>query len=263
VWGGQFTANTMSTAFEVMGISPMDFNSVPATDPKKEKLCFESGKLIMNLLKKNIKPSQIVTKKSIENAIRSVAMTGGSTNAVLHLLALAHEMKIKLSIDDFDRISKKTPTLGDLKPGGRFTAPDMYRAGGIRLVTKRLLDAGILHKECLTVTGKTIAQEARLAKEKKGQQVVRTLKNPLKPTGGLVILKGNLAPEGSVVKVAGGDMKYHRGPARVFECEEDAFDAVKKRKIKPGDIVVIRYEGPSGGPGMRQMLGVTAAIVGD
>jgi dihydroxy-acid dehydratase len=261
--GGQFTANTMSTAFEIMGISPMDTNAVPAMDAKKDEVCFEAGKLIIELLKKDITPKKIITKKSIENAIRSVAMTGGSTNAVLHLLAIAHEMGIKLSIDHFDRLSRGTPLLGDLKPSGRFVASDLYEAGGIRLVAKRLLEAKILHRQCLTVTGKTIGEEALKAVEASGQEVMRPIGNPRQSTGGLVILKGNLAPEGSVLKVAGEKRFFHQGPARVFDSEEAAFEAVKSQKIKPGDVVVIRYEGPSGGPGMREMLGVTAALVGE
>ena len=261
--GGQFTANTMSTAFEILGISPMGANGVPAMVREKDKVAFEAGKLVMALLKKNIRPKDIITRKSLENAIAAVAMTGGSTNAVLHLLAIAHEAGIPLSIDDFDRISSKTPLLADLKPGGRFVANDMYRAGGIPLIATRLLEAGLLHKEEVTVTGRTIAEEAKKTKETKGQEVVRSLSNPLKPTGGLVILKGNLAPEGCVVKLAGHQRITHRGAARVFDCEEDAFTAVRKKQIKPNDVVVIRYEGPKGGPGMREMLGVTAAIVGE
>lgn len=217
----------------------------------------------MDLLKKNITPKKIITRKSIENAVAAVMMTGGSTNAVLHLLAIAHEMGVKFSIEDFDRISKKTPLLGDLKPGGRFVATDLYEAGGIRLVAKRLLDAKLLHKDCPTVSLKSIGQEAKKGIESDGQEVVRSLKNPLKSTGGMVILKGNLAPEGCVLKVAGEKRLFFQGPARVFDCEEDAFDAVKKQKIQEGDVVVIRYEGPSGGPGMREMLGVTAALVGE
>lgn len=261
--GGQFTANTMSTAFSALGISPMGMNDIPAMDPKKDEVCVECGKLVIELLKKNIKPSDIITKKSLENAIAAVCMTGGSTNSVLHLLAIAHEVGVNLSINDFDRISKKTPLLGDLKPGGRFVATDLYQAGGIRLVLKRMLDAKILNSDCLTVTIKTIGEEAKKAEETSGQKVVRPLDNPLKPTGGLVILKGNLAPEGCVLKVAGEKRLTFTGPARVFNCEEDAFKAVKNRKIKAGDVVVIRYEGPKGGPGMREMLGVTAALVGE
>ncbi|MBI1976648.1 MAG: dihydroxy-acid dehydratase [Candidatus Omnitrophica bacterium] len=261
--GGQFTANTMATAFAAMGISPMGYNDIPAMDPKKDEVCFNAGRLIMNLIRANIRPSDIITKNSIENAIASVAMTGGSTNAVLHLLAIAHETGVKLSINDFDRISRRTPLLGDLKPGGRFVATDLYEAGGVRLVMKRLLEARLLHPEEITVTGKTIGKEAAQAHEKEGQKVVRSLRQPLKPTGGLVILKGNLAPEGAVLKVAGEKRLTHRGPARVFDSEERAFEAVKKKKIQPGDVIVIRYEGPQGGPGMREMLGVTAAIVGE
>ncbi|HTL46507.1 MAG TPA: dihydroxy-acid dehydratase [Verrucomicrobiae bacterium] len=261
--GGQFTANTMASAFAILGISPVWMNEIPAMDPKKDEACVETGRLVMEVLKKDLKPSQIITKKSIENAIAAVAMTGGSTNAVLHLLALAHEMGMKLAIEDFDRISSKTPLCGDLKPGGRFVASDLYEAGGYRLLAKRLLDAKLLHKDCLTVTGRTIGEEALDAMEIKGQEVLRPLSNPLKPTGGLVILKGNLAPEGCVLKVAGEDRQTFEGPAKVFNCEEDAFEAVKARKIKEGDVVVIRYEGPKGGPGMREMLAVTAALVGE
>ncbi|OGW86386.1 MAG: dihydroxy-acid dehydratase [Omnitrophica bacterium RIFCSPHIGHO2_02_FULL_46_11] len=261
--GGQFTANTMATAFAALGISPMGMNDIPAMDSKKDEACIEAGKLVMELLKKDIRPSSIITRESLENAIAAVCMTGGSTNSVLHLLAIAHEMGIKLSIDDFDKISAKTPLLGDLKPGGRFVATDLYEAGGVRLLMKRLLDSKILRADAMTATGKTIGEEARSAKETAGQKVIRSLNDPLKPTGGLVILKGNLAPEGCVLKVAGEKRLTFKGPARVFNCEEDAFDAVKNRKIKSGDVVVIRYEGPKGGPGMREMLGVTAAIVGE
>ncbi len=261
--GGQFTANTMSTAFALMGISPIWMNEIPAMDPKKDEACLEAGKLVIELLKKDLRPSKIITKKSIENAIAVVAMTGGSTNAVLHLLALAHETGIKLSIGDFDRISSRTPLLGDLKPGGRFVASDLYEAGGFRLVAKRLYDAKLLHADCPTVTGRTIGEESEDAMETKEQEVLRSLKNPLKPTGGLVILKGNLAPEGCVLKIAGEDRLTFEGPAKVFDSEDAAFEAVKTRKIKAGDVVVIRYEGPKGGPGMREMLAVTAALVGE
>ena len=261
--GGQFTANTMSTAFAVMGISPMGTNEIPAMDPKKDQACYDAGRLVIELLKKNLRPSDIITKKSIQNAIASVCLTGGSTNAVLHLMALAKEAGIALKIEEFDKISKKTPLLGDLKPGGRFVANDTYRAGGFRLVSKRLLDAGLLNADCITVSGKTIGEEAKVAKEFAGQQVIRPLDNPIKPTGGLVILKGNLSPEGCVIKVAGHKRTFHEGPARVFNCEEDAFKAVKDQKIKKGDVLVIRYEGPRGGPGMREMLAVTAAISGE
>jgi dihydroxy-acid dehydratase len=261
--GGQFTANTMSTAFSAMGISPMGTNDIPAMDPRKDAACYEAGKLVMELLKRDIRPSKIITRNSIENAIASVCMTGGSTNSVLHLLAIAHEVGIPLSIDDFDRISEKTPLLGDLKPGGRFVATDLDRAGGVRVVLRRMLDAKVLHPDEITVTTRTISAELKETKETPKQEVVRPLSSPLKPTGGLVILKGNLAPEGCVLKVAGEKRLSHVGTARVFDCEEDAFNAVKEQKIKSGDVVVIRYEGPKGGPGMREMLGVTAAIVGE
>ena len=260
--GGQFTANTMAIAFEFLGISPMGRNGVPAMDQRKDDVAFECGKLVMDLLKKDIRPKQIITRRSIENAIAAVATTGGSTNAVLHLLAVAREMGVRLTIDDFDKINRKVPLLADLKPGGRFTAADLYAAGGTTLVAKRLIDAKILHPDQVTVTGRTIGEEAKAATEKPDQQVLRPLSNPIKPTGGLVILKGNLAPEGCVVKVAGHSILHFSGPAKVYEREEDAFKAVQAGKIKAGDVVVIRYEGPSGGPGMREMLGVTAAIVG-
>lgn len=260
--GGQFTANTMAIAFEFLGISPMGRNGVPAMDQRKDVVAFECGKMVMDLLKRDIRPRQIITRKSLENAIAAVATTGGSTNAVLHLLAIAREANIKLSIDDFDKINRKVPLLADLKPGGRFTASDLFAAGGTTLVAKRLLDAGILHSGQPTVTGRTIGEEARDAKETSSQQVLRPLSNPIKQTGGLVILRGNLAPEGCVVKVAGHSIMKFRGPAKVYDREEDAFVAVQSRQIKAGDVVVIRYEGPSGGPGMREMLGVTAAIVG-
>ena len=260
--GGQFTANTMAIAFEFLGISPMGRNGVPAMDGRKDDVAFECGKMVMELVKQNLRPRQIITRKSLENAIAAVATTGGSTNAVLHLLAIARESGIKLSIDDFDKINRKVPLLADLKPGGRFAAADLYAAGGTTLVAKRLLDAGLLHGNQPTVTGRTIGEEASNARETPGQRVLRPLAHPIKPTGGLVILKGNLAPEGCVVKVAGHSMTKFQGPAKVFDREEDAFVAVKAGQIKPGDVVVIRYEGPSGGPGMREMLGVTAAIVG-
>ena len=260
--GGQFTANTMAIAFEFLGISPMGRNGVPAMDGRKDDVAFECGKMVMELVKQDLRPRQLITRKSLENAIAAVATTGGSTNAVLHLLAIARESGIKLSIDDFDRINRKVPLLADLKPGGRFAAADLYAAGGTTLVAKRLLDAGLLHGNQLTVTGRTIGEEASQAREASGQQVLRPLTHPIKPTGGLVILKGNLAPQGCVVKVAGHSMTKFQGPAKVYDQEEDAFVAVKAGQIKPGDVVVIRYEGPSGGPGMREMLGVTAAIVG-
>jgi dihydroxy-acid dehydratase len=260
--GGQFTANTMSTVMEFLGISPMGSNGIPATAPEKDEAAFQAGRLIMDMLRKDLKPSQILTRKAIENAIVAVAATGGSTNAVLHLLAIAHEAGVELSIDDFDAISRRTPLIADLKPGGRFVANDLHRAGGIQLVAKRLLEGGLIHGGALTVGGTTLAEAAETAQETPSQEVVRPLSNPLKPTGGLVILKGNLAPEGSVVKVAGHERMIHKGPARVFDREEDAFRAVQKGRIQPNDVVVIRYEGPRGGPGMREMLGVTAALVG-
>ncbi|HKR78789.1 MAG TPA: dihydroxy-acid dehydratase [Nitrospira sp.] len=260
--GGQFTANTMAIAFEFLGMSPMGRNGVPAMDKRKDDVAFECGKMIMELLKKDLRPRQIITRKSLENAIAAVATTGGSTNAVLHFLAVAYEAGIKLSIDDFDRINRKVPLLADLKPGGRFAAADLYAAGGTTLVARRLLEAGLLHANQPTVTGRTIGEEAKEAVETPGQQVLRPLTNPIKATGGLVILKGNLAPDGCVVKVAGHSMMHFRGPAKVYDREEDAFVAVKAGQIKAGDVIVIRYEGPSGGPGMREMLGVTAAIVG-
>jgi dihydroxy-acid dehydratase len=260
--GGQFTANTMSTVMELLGISPMGSNGIPATVAEKEEASFNAGKLIMDVLRRDLRPSQIITRKAVENAIAAVAATGGSTNAVLHLLAIAREAGVELTIDDFDRISRRTPLIADLKPGGRFVAQDLYQAGGIQLVAKRLVDAGLVHADPITVSGKSIGEAAQAAKETPGQEVVRAVANPLKPTGGLVILKGNLAPEGCVVKVAGHERMIHKGPARVFDREEDAFQAVQKGRIRPNDVVVIRYEGPKGGPGMREMLGVTAAIVG-
>jgi dihydroxy-acid dehydratase len=261
--GGQFTANTMATAFEVMGISPMGSAMVPAMDGQKDEVCFEAGRLVMDVLARGQRPSEVITKGSLENAIAAIATTGGSTNGVLHLLAVAREAGVDLRLEDFDRISSRTPLLADLKPGGRFVAADLYKAGGVALVAKRLLDAGILNPDEMTVTGRTIGEEAGDARETSGQEVVRPLDDPLKETGGLVILRGNLAPEGCVVKVAGYERLEHRGPARVFECEEDAMAAVTARKITEGDVVVIRNEGPSGGPGMREMLAVTAALVGE
>jgi len=260
--GGQFTANTMSTVMEFLGISPMGSNGIPATVEEKQAAAFNAGKLVMDILRRDLRPSQIITRKAIENAIAAVAATGGSTNAVLHLLAIAREAGVDLNIDDFDRISERTPLIADLKPGGRFVANDLYQAGGIQLVAKRLIDGGFIHGDALTVTGETIGAASQITKETPGQEVVRPLSHPLKPTGGLVILKGNLTPEGCVVKVAGHERMIHRGPARVFDREEDAFQAVQKGQIQPNDVVVIRYEGPKGGPGMREMLGVTAALVG-
>jgi dihydroxy-acid dehydratase len=260
--GGQFTANTMSTVMEFLGISPMGSNGIPATAAEKEEAAFNAGKLVMEALRRDLRPCQIITRKAVENAIAAVAATGGSTNAVLHLLAIAREARVELNINDFDVISSRTPLIADLKPGGRFVANDLYKAGGIQLVAKRLIDAGLIYGDTLTVTGSTLAAVAQIAQETAGQEVVRPLSKPLKPTGGLVILKGNLAPEGCVVKVAGHERVIHKGPARVFDCEEDSFQAVQKGQIKRNDVIVIRYEGPKGGPGMREMLGVTGALVG-
>jgi dihydroxy-acid dehydratase len=260
--GGQFTANTMALVCEFLGIAPMGLSSVPATNSGKAQAGKRAGELVLDLLRRDVTPLKLITSSAIENAITGVAATGGSTNAVLHLLAIANEAGLSLSIDDFDRISSRTPIFADLKPGGRFVATDLYAAGGTALVAKRLLEAGLLHGNCPTVTGRTLSQEAAQAKETQGQQVVRPLGNPLKPTGGLVILKGNIAPEGCVVKVAGHDVQHFSGPARVFDTEEAAFAAVENNSVKAGDVVVIRYEGPKGGPGMREMLAVTAALVG-
>jgi dihydroxy-acid dehydratase len=260
--GGQFTANTMSTVMEFIGLSPMGFNGVPATDPKKEEIAYQTGLLVMDVLKRGVRPKDILTRQAFENAIASVAATGGSTNSVLHLLALAREAGVPLSIDDFDAISSKTPLIADLKPAGRYVATDVHRAGGIQLIAKKLVEAKLLHEDQMTPSGRTIAEEARKAVETPGQDVVMQVSNPLKKTGGLVILKGNLAPEGCVAKITAHERLNHRGPARVFNCEEDAMQAVTNRSIKAGDVVVIRYEGPRGGPGMREMLGVTGALVG-
>jgi len=261
--GGQFTANTMAMAFEVMGISPLGLSMVPAEDGRKSKVAYDTGKLVIDVLKRGAKPSQIITREALENAIAAVAASGGSTNAVLHLLAVARERKVELEIDDFDHISSRTPLLCDLKPGGRFTAPDLYAAGGVPLLLKRLKQAGLLHENAQTVTGRSVGEYAEDAAETEGQKVVRPLDDPIKPTGGLAILHGNLAPDGSVVKLAGHERLQHTGPARVFESEEDAMVAVTAGKIGPGDVVVIRNEGPAGGPGMREMLAVTAALVGE
>jgi len=260
--GGQFTANTMATAYEMLGMSPMGWNDIPAVDPRKEEVAFESGKLVMELVQKGITPRRLVTRKSFENAITGVMATGGSTNAVLHLLATARDFGVKLAIDDFDRISRKTPVLADLKPWGTYTAPEMYDAGGMAVVGKRLLEAGLLHASEKTVTGRTLGEEVKAAAEPAGQQVIKPLAKALKAEGGIAILRGNLAPDGCVIKISGQKKYAHRGPARVFEREEDAFQAVKKGKIKPNDVIVIRYEGPKGGPGMREMLHVTGALQG-
>ena len=260
--GGQFTANTMATAVEMLGIAPMGSGSVPAVVEDKDQEAYRTGQIVMDMLAADRCPSQIITRKSLENAITSVAATGGSTNGVLHLLAIAHEAQVPLTLEDFHAISQRTPVLADLKPGGQFVANDLYEAGGIPFLAKRLAEAGLLHTDELTVTGRTIGEEANDATETDGQQVVRPVDAPLKPTGGFAILRGNLAPDGCVIKLAGQDKTLHRGPARIFEREEDTFAAIKGGEIKPGDVVVIRYEGPTGGPGMREMLGVTAAIVG-
>jgi dihydroxy-acid dehydratase len=250
-------------AFEMLGISPMGANGVPAMIEEKDRVAHRCGELVMDLLRRGVTARALITREAIENAIAGVVASGGSTNGVLHLLAVAREAGVPLTIDDFDVISRKTPLIVDLIPGGKYVATDLYYAGGVPLVARRLVEGGLLHENQPTVTGKTLGEEARAAKEAAGQKVVVTLDRPLKATGGLVILKGNLAPEGCVVKVAGYERLTHRGPARVFECEEDSFAAVRAGRIKPGDVVVIRYEGPKGGPGMREMLGVTAALVGE
>ncbi len=260
--GGQFTANTMSTVMEFIGLSPMGFNGVPATDPKKEEVAYQTGQLVMDVLKRGVRPKDILTRQAFENAIASVAATGGSTNSVLHLLAMAREAGVSLTIDDFDAISSRTPLIADLKPAGRYVATDVHRAGGIQLIAKKLIEGKFLHEDQMTPSGRTIGEEARKAVETPGQDVVMPVSHPLKKTGGLVILKGNIAPEGCVVKITAHERLNHRGPARVFNCEEDAMQAVTNRSIKAGDVVVIRYEGPRGGPGMREMLGVTGALVG-
>jgi dihydroxy-acid dehydratase len=260
--GGQFTANTMATAYEMLGISPMGWNGIPAPDPRKEEVAFECGKLVMEHVRKGITPRSLITRRSFLNAIAGVLATGGSTNAVLHLPATAREFGVSLSIDDFDRLSRKTPVVADLKPWGNYTAPEMHEAGGMAVVGKRLVEAGLVHADEKTVTGRTIGEEIAAAPEPTGQQVIKPLAQALKPTGGIAILRGNLAPGGCVIKLSGHARVSHRGPARVFEREEDAFKAVKEGKIKPNDVIVIRYEGPKGGPGMREMLHVTGALQG-
>ncbi|MDQ3841202.1 MAG: dihydroxy-acid dehydratase [Actinomycetota bacterium] len=260
--GGQFTANTMAMVLEFLGLSPIGSASPPANDPRKDEVCIEAGKLVMDLLHQGLTPGDILTREAFENAIAAGAATGGSTNLVLHLLALAREADIPLEIDDFDRVSEKTPIIADLKPGGRYTAVGLDRAGGTKLLGRRLVEAGLVDGGQLTITGHTIAEEVEDAEEAPGQDVVVPVESPLRETGGLVILKGNLAPEGCVVKVAGYTRLRHEGPARVFESEEEAMEAAQSSRIAEGDVVVIRYEGPKGGPGMREMLGVTAALVG-
>ncbi|HWH43185.1 MAG TPA: dihydroxy-acid dehydratase [Thermoleophilaceae bacterium] len=261
--GGQFTANTMATAFEILGISPMGSSMVPAEDGKKGQVAEDCGRLAIDLTERGLRPADVITRESLENAVACVAATGGSTNGVLHLLAVAREAGVPLDIDDFDEIAWRTPLLADLKPGGRFVATDLYRAGGVRLVASRLAEAGLLHESAITVTGRTIGEEAADVQEEEGQEVVRPLSDPIGPNGGFAILRGNLAPEGCVVKLAGHGRREHTGPARVFECEEDAFAAVQRREITTGEVVVIRNEGPAGGPGMREMLAVTAALQGE
>jgi len=260
--GGQFTANTMATACEFLGIAAMGSGDVPAVDTGKTSVAHRAGALVMDVLRRGVRPKQLITRDALENAIAAVAASGGSTNAVLHLLAIAREAGVALTLEDFDRISGRVPLLADLKPGGRFVAVDMHRAGGTRLLAARLQQAGALHGSAATVSGKTIGEEASAAVEAPGQEVIRPVATPLKPTGGLVILRGNLAPDGCVVKVAGHEYGVHKGPARVFDGEEAAFEAVQAGRINHGDVVVIRHEGPKGGPGMREMLAVTAAIMG-
>ena len=261
--GGQFTANTMATVLEFLGISPAGLNDVPATDPAKKDAAYESGKIAMRLVREDIRPSQVMTKEALHNAVASVAATGGSTNGVLHLLALAYELGLELTIDEFDRIAERTPVVADIKPGGRFVATDLHAAGGVALVARELLKAGLVYGDAPNVDGRSLAEVATAVVETPGQEVVVPIETPLKPTGGLAILRGNLAPEGCVVKLAGHERLFHRGPARVFDSEEECFAAVKARTIRAGDVVVIRYEGPAGGPGMREMLHVTAALVGE
>jgi dihydroxy-acid dehydratase len=261
--GGQFTANTMSTALEFLGISPAGLNGIPALDPTKEEAAEQAGRLVMELVRSDVRPSQIVTREALENAAASVAATGGSTNGVLHLLAFARELAIPFELEDFDQIAERTPVVASLKPAGRFVATDMHEAGGVALVARELLKAELVHGEARNVDGRTLGEIASAVVERPGQEVVVPLETPLKPTGGLAILRGNLAPEGCVVKLAGHERLLHRGPARVFDSEEDCFAAVKAQRLVPGDVAVIRYEGPAGGPGMREMLHVTAAIVGE
>jgi len=261
--GGQFTANTMAMAFEVLGISPAGSSMVPAEDGRKLEVAVQCGELVMDVLRKGLRPSEVITKPALENAIAAVAMSGGSTNGVLHLLALAREMGVPLSIDEFDPISESTPLLCDLQPGGHYVATDLYEAGGVPLVLRRMQEAGVLRPDAMTVTGRTIAEHAAEATETPGQRVVRSLSEPLQPTGGFAILRGNLAPDGCVVKLAGHERRRHVGPARVFDGEEAAMAAVLSKNLNEGDVVVIRGEGPAGGPGMREMLAVTAALVGE
>ncbi|MCW2975513.1 MAG: ilvD, partial [Actinomycetia bacterium] len=261
--GGQFTANTMAMALEFLGISPGGLNDIPATDPAKHDAAYEAGRVAMRLVRDDVRPSQIMTRDALENAVAGVAASGGSTNGVMHLIAIASELGITLTIDEFDEIAERTPVIADIVPGGRFVATDLHAAGGVALVTRELLKAGLVHGDAPNVDGRSLAQVAAAVVETKGQEVVVPIERPLKTTGGLAILRGNLAPEGSVVKLAGHERLFHSGPARVFESEEACFAAVKARTITAGDVVVIRYEGPAGGPGMREMLHVTAALVGE
>jgi dihydroxy-acid dehydratase len=261
--GGQFTANTMATTLDFLGVSAPGLNEIPATHPAKPQAAVRAGMLAMDLVRDDVRPSQLITRESIENAIAAIAATGGSTNGVLHLLAIAKEAGVELSIDDFDTISARTPIVADIKPGGRFVAVDLFKAGGLALVARELVEAGLVHADAKAVDGRSLREVAEGARERKGQQVVVSWDAPLKSTGGLAILRGSLAPDGCVVKLAGHERLFHRGPARVFDSEEECFAAVKARSIRPGDVVVIRYEGPAGGPGMREMLHVTAALVGE
>jgi dihydroxy-acid dehydratase len=260
--GGQFTANTMATALDFLGVSMRGLNEIPATHPGKPQAALSVGELVMRLVRSDTRPSHVLTRESIENAIAAIAATGGSTNGVLHLLAIAHEAGIELTIDDFDTIASRTPIVADIKPGGRFVATDLFRAGGTALVARELVHAGLVHEQARGVDGRSLREVADAAFERPGQEVVVPWDKPLKPTGGLAILRGNLAPDGAVVKLAGHERLLHRGPARVFDSEEECFAAVKANTILPGDVIVIRYEGPAGGPGMREMLHVTASLVG-
>jgi dihydroxy-acid dehydratase len=261
--GGQFTANTMATVVEFLGIAPAGLNDIPATDPAKHDAAYEAGRIAMRLVRDDVRPSQVMTRDAIENAVASVAATGGSTNGLLHLLAIAGELGIELTLDEFDAIANRTPVIADIKPGGRFVATDVHAAGGVALVARELMKAGLVHGDAPNVDGRSLAEVAAAVVETPGQEVVVPIETPLKATGGLAILRGNLAPEGCVVKLAGHERLFHRGPARVFDSEEECFAAVKAKTIEAGDVVVIRYEGPAGGPGMREMLHVTAALVGE
>ncbi len=261
--GGQFTANTMAMAIDFLGISPRGLSGIPATHPDKEQAAYEVGKMVMDVVRKDIRPSQVLTREAFENAIAAIAGTGGSTNGVLHLLAIAREVGVELELEDFDSISARTPIVADLKPAGRYVATDLHNAGGVGLVVRELVGAGVMHAEERGIDGRTLTEVASATNEREGQDVVVSFEHPLKPSGGLAILRGSLAPDGCVVKLAGHERLSFTGTARVFNSEEDCFAAVKARTIKAGDVVVIRYEGPAGGPGMREMLHVTAALVGE